>query len=328
MIKTDMSILIVDDARFSSAMINRVIANAGYKDVRHASSALDALSKLEERSCQILIADWLMPEIDGLELTQRVRQVDESNNHFTYIILLTAKEGVDALAHAFDQGVDDFVNKSAMNDQLLPRLFAAERISSMQNRLLIENQQLIEANARLKKLSTHDALTGFGNREYAAKRLGDTLRHIASRGGAACYLQITIHGFDALRKQYPPAIVSQLLVAVSRRLRQLVRPLDIPVRVSPNQFGIVMHQPDISACSAQNFRRLHEAINVKAYKTSVGFISVKTSMTITASDLQAQGPTAEAMLDMAQTNAREAAETGHIVVNHWDIPATSTATPA
>lgn len=324
MLKTDISILVVDDARFSSAMINRVIGNAGYKDVRHASSAQDALRQLEERATTILIADWLMPEMDGLELTQRVRQLDEANNHFTYIILLTAKEGVDALATAFDQGVDDFVNKSAMNDQLLPRLFAAERMSTMQNRLLIENQQLIEANARLKKLSTHDALTGFGNREYAIKRLGDTLRHVSSRGGAACYLLITLNSFDALRKQYPAAIVSQVLVAVSRRLRQLVRPLDVVTRISPNQFAIIMHQPDINHCNSQSFRRLYDGINLKAYKTSIGFISIKVAVTITASDTQVRSPSAEALMDLAQTQVVRAAETGNIVVTHWDLTATLT----
>jgi diguanylate cyclase (GGDEF)-like protein len=321
MSKSEMSIMIVDDARFSSAMINRVIGNAGYKDVRHAASALDALKQLEDRPVNILIADWLMPEIDGLELTQRVRQLDEAINHFTYVILLTAKEGVDALAVAFDQGVDDFVNKSVMNDQLLPRLFAAERNSTSHNRLLIENQQLIEANARLKKLSTHDALTGFGNRDYAVKRLGDNLRHVTSRGGAACYLLITINSFDTLRKQYPPAIVSQVLVAVSRRLRQLIRPLDVASRISPNQFAVIMHQPDINHCSVQSFRRLYDGINLKAYKTSVGFVSVKVSVTIAATDNQERSPGAEALMDLAQAQIPRAVETGNIVVTHWDASA-------
>lgn len=318
MTKPEMSILIVDDTRFSSAMINRMITNAGYKDIRHASSAQDALIKLEERSCHILIADWLMPQMDGLELTNRVRQVDEAINHFTYIILLTAKEGVDALAVAFDEGVDDFVNKSTMNEQLLPRLFAAERISTMQNRLLQENAQLIEANAKLKKLSTHDALTGFGNREYAIKRLGDNLRHVASRGGAACILLITISNFDALRKQYQPPILNQLLVAVSRRLRQLVRPLDICVRLSPYQFGVIMHQPTLEICSAASFNRLFEGINIKAYKTSMGFISIKVAMTITASDAQTRGPSAENLIDLALSSTGRAIETDSVVVNHWD----------
>ncbi|HET8730837.1 MAG TPA: response regulator, partial [Moraxellaceae bacterium] len=115
----DTSILVVDDTKFSSAMVNRVIARAGYQDVRHAHSAATALQMLEERPARILVADWLMPEMDGLELTQRVRQLDEAGNHFTYVILLTAREGVEALAEAFEQGVDDFVNKSNMQDQLL-----------------------------------------------------------------------------------------------------------------------------------------------------------------------------------------------------------------
>jgi sigma-B regulation protein RsbU (phosphoserine phosphatase) len=204
-----------------------------------------ALKLLEERPAHILIADWLMPEMDGLELSQRVRQLDEAGNHFTYIMLLTAKEGVEALAEAFEQGVDDFVNKSHMQDQLLPRLLSAERITLLQNRLMQENQNLIEANAKLKKLSPFDGLTGLGNRAYAARRLADTLKHVSSRGGAACCLLLTISNFEAIRKQYSAIIVSQMLLAVARRLRQLVRPLDVVTRIGPNQFAIITHQTDI-----------------------------------------------------------------------------------
>ena len=72
-----LSILVVDDAKFSSVMIGRTLNQAGYKDIRFANSAAEALKLLEERSAGILLADWLMPEMDGLELTARVRQQDE-----------------------------------------------------------------------------------------------------------------------------------------------------------------------------------------------------------------------------------------------------------
>ena len=52
----DTSILVVDDTKFSSAMVNRVIARAGYQNVRHAHSAAAALQMLEERPTRILIA--------------------------------------------------------------------------------------------------------------------------------------------------------------------------------------------------------------------------------------------------------------------------------
>lgn len=309
----DTSILVVDDTKFSSAMVNRVIARAGYQDVRHAHSAATALQMLEERSARILVADWLMPEMDGLELTQRVRQLDEANNHFTYVMLLTAKEGVEALAEAFEQGVDDFVNKTHMQDQLLPRLLSAERITSLQNRLLGENQTLIEANAKLKRLSPFDGLTGLGNREYASRRLDEALKHVGSRGGAACYKLLTIGNFDVLRKQYPPVILSQLLLAVARRLRQLVRPLDVVTRISPSQFAIITTQPSLEHCSGDNYRRLYEGINTKAFKTTAGFLSVKVLLTISACDNDALAPNPEALMSLAQAQVPKALDTSAIV---------------
>jgi diguanylate cyclase (GGDEF)-like protein len=314
---SDTSILVVDDTKFSSAMVNRVIARAGYTDVRHANSAANALKLLDERPARILIADWLMPEMDGLELTQRVRQHDEADNHFTFVLLLTAKEGVEALAEAFEQGVDDFVNKSHMQDQLLPRLMSAERISSLQNRLLIENQNLIEANAKLKKLSPFDGLTGLGNRAYASRRLEETLKHVGSRGGAGCYLLLTIGNFDAMRKQYPAAILSQLLLAVARRLRQLVRPLDVVTRIGPNQFAIITHQPDITHCSGPSYRRLHDGINLKAFKTSAGFLSIRALLTIAACDEDSLPPNPEALMTLAQGQVAKAAETSSIISVRW-----------
>ncbi|WP_164171850.1 response regulator, partial [Stenotrophomonas maltophilia] len=73
-----------------------------YQDIRFASSASEALQQLEQRPVSVLLADWLMPEMDGLELTARVRQLDESINHYTYIVLLTGKEGENVLGEAFD----------------------------------------------------------------------------------------------------------------------------------------------------------------------------------------------------------------------------------
>ncbi|MCK5791228.1 MAG: response regulator, partial [Ketobacter sp.] len=116
----DLPIMIVDDAKFSGAVIGRTLKAAGFKDIRTASSAQQGLAMLESRPVNVLIADWLMPEMDGLELTDQVRQQDEQNNHYTYVILLTARESVEALSEAFDRGVDDFIYKSDMTKQLIP----------------------------------------------------------------------------------------------------------------------------------------------------------------------------------------------------------------
>ena len=127
----------VDDAKFSSTVVNRAFKNAGCRDIRVANDAPAALREMQSRAVSVLIADWLMPEMDGLELTDQVRQLDEQSGPYTYIVLLTAKESVNALTEAFDRGVDDFINKSDMSKQLLPRVFAADRLACRHNSLLM-----------------------------------------------------------------------------------------------------------------------------------------------------------------------------------------------
>ena len=280
----DLSILIVDDAKFSSAVVSRTLSAAGFVDIRHASSAVEGLEKLEQRPAAIVIADWLMPEVDGLELTRRVRQLDEQVNRYTYIILLTAREGVPALKKAFDEGVDDFVNKSSMNDQLVPRVMAAQRIANIYNRALVDNQRLIEANAKLRQHTTLDPLTGFGNRQYALKRLDDALRQSRQRGGGACLLVMRIEDYKRL-EQEQGRILTQLVLAMSRRLKQLVRPMDVLARISPELFVLVTYQEDLDNCVPASFKRLYEGLNHKAYKTAAGFLQASVSVSLsTASD--------------------------------------------
>lgn len=278
----DISILIVDDAKFSSAVVSRTLTTSGYTDVRHAMSAAEALQKLEERSASLVIADWLMPEMDGLELTRRIRQLDEQVNRYTYIMLLTAKEGVSALQTAFDEGVDDFVNKSAMNDQLLPRVMAAERLLRIHNRALVENQRLIELNTRLRKHTTIDPLTGFGNRQYAIKRLDDAIKQARTRGGAACLLVMRVDDFEVIESRQGKNLAQQLLLTMSRRLRQLVRPMDTLARIGPDTFCLVTHQGDQDICTPGSFRRLYEGLNHRAYKTAGGFLQASVSISLSS----------------------------------------------
>lgn len=312
MSERDISILVVDDAKFSSAVVGRTLKAAGYTDIRHASSASAALVQMEERPVAILVADWLMPEMDGLELTRRVRQLEESTNRYTYVILLTAREGVAALRKAFDEGVDDFVNKSAMNDQLLPRVMAAQRLAEMHNRLLQENQRLIEANARLRKQTTIDPLTGYGNQQYALKRLDDALRHARQRGGAACLLMIRIDDYDALVTQHGARLLQQIVLAFSRRLKQLVRPMDVLARIRPELFCLITHQPDIANAAPGSFKRLYDGLNHRAYKTPGGFAQLSVSASLVSAGERDQSE-AEWLLEHAQRGLDQSREGRRIV---------------
>lgn len=280
--ESDLSILIVDDAKFSSAVVRRTLESGEYGDIRNATSADQALWALDQRPADIVIADWLMPDMDGLELTSRIRQLGESTNHYTYVVLLTGREGAEALQEAFEHGVDDFINKAVMNEQLLHRIHAAERLVLMLNRLLSDNQRLIDANARLKKQGVIDSLTGFGNRSYGIRRLDEAIRHAHARGGAACVLLMRVESLDQLERAHGEALVRQVLLAFSRRLKQLVRPMDILARTGTEMFCLITHQPDIARCTPGSFRRLYDSLNHRAYKTTAGFIHLEVSITLCA----------------------------------------------
>ncbi len=313
----DLSILVVDDAKFSSAIISKTLGKAGYRDVRIANNAPTALKMLEQRPVSVLVADWLMPQMDGLELTDKVRQLDESNNHFTYIILLTAKEGVEALSEAFDRGVDDFVYKSQMNKQLMPRVFAADRISDMQNTLLKANKLLIENNRELQENSTLDIHTGLGNQRLARERLIDNLRETEARGGVTTYIMLGLKNWRHIGKNYGKTILEEIAVGVAHRLRHLTRPMDTICRITEDQFVIISRFKTLDDCTISCFRRISDGISLKAFKTSSGFISVQAGASVCAIDGSLAIPDAGTVEKFALQKLQYAIETGTISVNLW-----------
>ena len=307
-----LSILVVDDAKFSSAMIGRALSQAGYQDVRFATSASEALQVLEQRPASVLRADWLMPEIDGLELTARVRQLDETADHYTYIILLTGKEGENVLGEAFDRGVDDFISKAAMNEQLVPRVYAADRLCNTLQRLLQENRMLTQNIASLERRNLVDPLTGLGNPRYLRQKLADSLRQIESRGGAVCYLLIGLQDASQLRNQYGNRFFNELLHSAARRLQQLVRPLDVLTRLDDNHFGLITLLEDLHECSPSSFKRLHEGLNLKAFKTSEGFITLKAGISLVGLDAKALPIDPEQLIQHAQKLLAESYASGRV----------------
>lgn len=323
---SDLSILVVDDAKFSTTIISRNLQSGGFTNIRHAESAVKAINIQNTEPASIIIADWLMPEMDGLEMTKRIRQMDEANNRYSYIIMLTARDGVDALKHAFDEGVDDFVNKSAMQQQLLPRVYAAERLVNNQNRmlrdvneLLAANRELEQTNQALKGLCTLDSLTGLGNRIYAVNKITDNLKHSEARGGATCFMLLTVRDADSLKKQYPPKIVDELLLGISRRLKGLVRPLDDVARMGEFTFSVVTHQPDINLCVGKSFRRIKDAINHRAFQTSMGFLSLNVDMAISAASADFGLPDSEQLVSLAEEKMQESAQTQRIEHIHYSL---------
>ena len=140
-----------------------------------------------------------------------------------------------------------------------------------------------------------------------------TLRQVESRGGAICYLVIGLPEIAGQRQRYGERFYQELLHGVARRLQQLVRPLDILTRLDDNHFGLLALVDDLQACSPSSFKRLHEGLNIKAFKTSEGFISLKAGIGLVSLDASALPIDPRLVIERAESLLPDAYSTGRIV---------------
>lgn len=120
-----MKILIAEDELISSEILVNTLEHQGH-DVTACVDGEEAWATYLKVPHQIIVSDWLMPKIDGLDLCRRVRT--HPNPDYTYFILLTGNIRADAYQQAMDAGVDDFLTKPLDHDQIRMRLRVAQRI--------------------------------------------------------------------------------------------------------------------------------------------------------------------------------------------------------
>ncbi len=122
-----MKILVVDDDEISLAVAKKVLMSGGHEVVL-ASNGEMALNLMSKENLQIVISDWNMPTLDGLELCKRIRA--NSILGYTYIIIVTARSSKDDLLTGLSAGADDYIAKPFEPAELLLRVRNAERILS------------------------------------------------------------------------------------------------------------------------------------------------------------------------------------------------------
>lgn len=121
-----MRILIAEDERISRRLICTTLEQLGHEVVPF-NNGEEAWAAFDANPYRIVVSDWLMPGLDGLELCRRIRQRNETE--YTYFILLTANvHGKESYHEAMGSGIDDFLAKPLDRDQIWMRLRVAERI--------------------------------------------------------------------------------------------------------------------------------------------------------------------------------------------------------
>ena len=160
-------VLVVDDSRLQRRILAASLKRWGYK-VLEADSGEEAIAICKETKPDLVLSDWMMPGMDGLEFCRAFREM--SREDYAYFILLTSKSDKSAVAQGLDAGADDFLNKPFVADELRARINAGERIVAMQQQLTEQNRVIAETLTELRSL--YDSLD---NDLLEAKKLQQSL---------------------------------------------------------------------------------------------------------------------------------------------------------
>jgi phosphoserine phosphatase RsbU/P len=143
-------VMIVDDSRVQRKILSTQLSRAGYQ-VIEAASVEEALPLCADAAPDIVISDWVMPGLSGLDFCQALRA--QKHENYIYFILLTSKTESAEIAHGLDGGADDFLTKPVTGDELRARISAGERIIRMEREVIEKNRLLTDTLTELRAIN-------------------------------------------------------------------------------------------------------------------------------------------------------------------------------
>lgn len=118
------SVLVIDDSAFMRKTLIKMLESFGFKNILEAADAVDGLSYLKQSKIDIVIADWMMDPLDGIELTKIIRSGSDTPNPYVPILILTGHTEMYRIKTARDAGATEFLAKPVSSETLLKRLIS------------------------------------------------------------------------------------------------------------------------------------------------------------------------------------------------------------
>jgi two-component system chemotaxis response regulator CheY len=233
-----MRILIADD----DPIARRILARAVRDNAHTCFAAADGVEAWEifvEHRPDVVISDWMMPGMDGIDLCRRIRDHKDSAG-YTYFILLSTLEGGEYAIKSMEAGADDFLAKPLDRLELTVRLTVANRIQGLHATLYAQRAELEVLNRKLFEDGRRDGLTGLGNR----RRLDEDLERIQDSfdryGHGFSVALCDIDNFKKYNDTFGHPMGDQALRSVGEVLGTVFRKSDGAYRYGGEEFLVVL----------------------------------------------------------------------------------------
>jgi diguanylate cyclase (GGDEF)-like protein len=237
-------ILVVDDDPATLETVSNCLSAGGHAPFQ-AASGLQAIEAIRARRPSIVLCDWIMPGMDGLEVCRRIKS--RTADPFTYFIMLTVQSDKEHLKEAFQAGADDFLSKPFHPDELLARINAGIRAADLYDRLTEQNvtahrlnTELAQLNARLRQTANADELTGLFNRRHGMGRLKELWAMANRYEQPLSAAMIDVDHFKRINDEFGHLKGDEILQSLGRILMAGIRTSDVACRVGGEEFLILL----------------------------------------------------------------------------------------
>jgi diguanylate cyclase (GGDEF)-like protein len=263
-----MKILIAEDDFTSRGILTAILKKWGFDPVvtENGGAAWDALQRPD--APLLVLLDWNMPGMDGLEVCRRLRERDSRNP--PYVILLTARGEKGDLVQGLEAGANDYVAKPYDNEELQARIRVGQRMLDMQSHLL-------EAQDALAHQATHDFLTGIFNRRAILDELAQEISRAKRENTSLSIGMCDIDHFKNINDAYGHQAGDEALVIFTRCLHSRLRDYDSLGRYGGEEFFVIA--PGSVGHSGESlYERLRAAVAAAEITTKAGIVSLTVSI--------------------------------------------------
>jgi two-component system cell cycle response regulator len=293
-----MRVLIAEDDLTSRSILTAMLKKWGYDPVvtEDGGTAWSILQRPD--SPKLLLLDWDMPGMDGLEICRRLKQLNSSDP--PYVILLTGRREKEDIVQGLNAGANDYVAKPYNNEELQARIRVGQRMLELQS-------NLVKARDALAYQAMHDSMTGVLNRRAILDTLEKEILRAKRENGRLSIGMCDIDHFKRINDGYGHQAGDEVLVAFTRCIQSNLRKYDSIGRFGGEEFLVVTPgsavQGEESPYERLRARVADTAINIK---TGTVFITVSIGVAegTGSSTVDALLAAADAALYQAKNNGR------------------------
>ena len=252
--KSAFPILIAEDNPVSRRLMEMTLRQADY-EVVSVANGFEALKAFKKRFFPIVLTDWGMPEMDGLQLCRAIRE--NPSEGYVFIFLVTARDSKQDIIVGLEAGADDYLTKPIDRSELIARLKTATRVLELE-------KSLKDAYEKIRVLSITDKLTGCYNRTYMDEYLSKEISRATRYQRPISLVMADIDHFKRVNDTYGHQAGDQVLKNFVTIIRDNLRKdVDWIARYGGEEFLMVLPETDFES-AMMSAERLRKAVSESA----------------------------------------------------------------